>query len=123
MDSGKGDRTQEVQKADFAEKIKKAMEACGMGQRELARACGLPISTIHTIVSGQVRPKLHDAAVIAQSLLIPLDYFAYPAIPVSAIGDVRTASPAPPALGPEWESVIKVLKRLTPDEALNRLIR
>lgn len=59
----------------FAERVKKARQATGLSQREVAQETKIPLSTIAKYETGKLEPDLEKLGILADFFDKPADYF------------------------------------------------
>jgi transcriptional regulator with XRE-family HTH domain len=99
----------------YAEKMQRVCALKGLDQSSLAESLGLSRSTISRIFSGTQEPKLGMAWGIARALGVSLDFLA---------DDALSADP-----GGTWTrltddelTILKLVRRLGPETAMDRLL-
>lgn len=58
----------------FSTNIAKELKKKGMSINGFAKEAGMPLTTVHSAVTGRVEPGVYNAARIARALDVPLDY-------------------------------------------------
>lgn len=126
----------------FLAKLRYAMVFREMNQAELSRQAGVSTATVSSWFSGYHYPTLANALALANALLLDLRYFADDAIAPedleryrteAHVSKIRAAAPDLPKptvasvtetlRGPQWIGVGQVLKCLSPEEAMRRLVQ
>lgn len=99
----------------YAEKMQRLCALRGMDQASLARRVGLSRSSISRILGGLQEPKLRLAWILARALETSLDYLADDEMSVEPVGTwVR--------LSEDEATILKLVRRLGPEQAIDRLL-
>lgn len=99
----------------YAEKLQRLFVLRGFDQASVAARFGISRSSMSRILSGAQEPKLSLALRLARFLDASLEYLADDELPFEAHAQQASLS------DDEW-TILKLVRRLGPEEALDRLL-